>query len=97
MKYRPSNDNINVGNFDLVIVAKNIGNGDIYCLLYQPYTPKATYMEIFTKYANTNIGNIPWQFVLMRMRLPYRNLTFNVGYHLHIYSIQWTGDIETIC
>ena len=56
------NANINVGNFDHVVVEYNIERADISCRLYHPYIQQVPKLQIFTKYANINFVNIPSHF-----------------------------------
>ena len=39
---------------------------------------------------NINVGNMPW-IIYVKQCFPYGKINLNVGYYLHLYSVQWTG------
>ena len=88
LKQRPISADIIIGNFDHDVVEYNTGKSDIACQLCHAYIYQAPKLQIFTKHANKNVGNIPWHFFFSKLFFSYGNLTLNVGYYLHIYSIQ---------
>ena len=95
LNYIPRSANINIRNFDHVIVEYNIETYDIQCWLCHPYIHDALKLCRFTKDENINVGNIPWQllfretvFILWKYNIEYWPLLPNLlnsmnGLHIH--------------
>ena len=58
LKKIPSNDNINVGNFDDFIIELNNGKAERNCHIYLTYIHQFPKLQISTKDANISAYNI---------------------------------------